>query len=218
MCPAERYKRGTEDVLQVQIILCRCADVQVVDVQADLQADAQTDMQADIMQADMQHVHVHAGEDVKMCKRWCKKCKRRCCRCCRCREEEICSGTADAGAEQLAGVQVCRRCAAGVQVCCSRCAGVQQVCMCAAGVQQQVCRCAGWYAGVQIGRWADGQRCRGAEVQRCKGLGPSLSGINLTEKRLGLFGKFPNEPNEPSNEPFGDYRKIFDILDRSFAQ
>ena len=48
--------------------------------------------------------------------------------------------------------------------------------------------------------------------------GPSLSGTNLTEKRLGSFGKFPNEPNEPSNEPFGDYRKIFDILDRSFAQ
>ncbi len=93
-------------MLQVQIILCRCADVQVVDVQADLQADVQTymqaDMQADIMQADMQHVHVHAGEDVKMCKRWCKKCKRRYkrrYRCCRCREEEKCSGTADAGAE-----------------------------------------------------------------------------------------------------------------------
>ena len=50
----------------MQIILCsRCADVQVVDVQADAQTDMQADMQADIMQADMQHVHVHAGEDVQ---------------------------------------------------------------------------------------------------------------------------------------------------------
>ena len=129
-------QRGTREV---QRRCCRCrsyyaADVQVVDVQADLQADSQTDMranlQADIMQADMQHVHVHAGEDVKMCKRWCKKCKRRYkrrYRCCRCREEEKCSGTADAGAEQ--------------------------VCKCA-GVQQQVCsRC----ADGQFGSWAVGQ-------------------------------------------------------------
>ena len=45
--------------------MCRCT-VQV-DVQADsMQADSmQADMQADIMQADM-HVHVHAGEDVRM--------------------------------------------------------------------------------------------------------------------------------------------------------
>ena len=132
----------------MQIILCRCADVQVVDVQADLQADAQTDMQADmqadIMQADMQHVHVHAGEDVKMCKR--------CCRCCRCREEEKCRGTADAGvgadASAVQEVQ-CRRCSAGG----------------AGGAGVQVCsRCAA--EGVQRCRDAEVQRIRGSEDQR----------------------------------------------------
>ncbi len=46
-------------------------------MQADVQVQA--DMHADIMQADMHvHVHVHAGEDVKRCKR-----------CCRCREEAL---------------------------------------------------------------------------------------------------------------------------------
>ena len=90
-------QRGTREV---QRMCCRCGsyyaadvqvvvDVQAVDVQADAQTDMQADMQADIMQADMQHVHVHAGEDVKMCKRWCKKCKRRYKRCCRCQVLQV---------------------------------------------------------------------------------------------------------------------------------
>ena len=96
MCPAEveRY-RGAAGADHMHMCICagsctgryacicsagRYADVQVVDVQTDMRADMQADF---IMQADMQHVHVQAGENVKICK-ICKMCKR-CKRCKKCR-------------------------------------------------------------------------------------------------------------------------------------